>query len=112
MRQVQLVLDLARCGLGFSMQGDAGQTMGDGGPPARLIFSCSPTTASGVRVSDVKDQGAAQQAGVQVGDLIVAVNGLSVQGASHDDVADAIRAAIPSRVSGPTQEFLSHAINA
>lgn len=51
-------------------------------------------------MSDVQPRGAAYSAGVMVGDRIVAVNGVPFDHVTHEEVVNAIKAAIPDRVRG------------
>ena len=49
-------------------------------------------------MSDVQPRGAAYSAGVMVGDRIVAVGGVPFDHVTHEEVVNAIKAAIPDRV--------------
>lgn len=55
-----------------------------------------------VILSDVHENGATAQAGLQVGDVILSVNGNDVTNASHDDVVELLRGSGKVRVAAST----------
>uniref|UniRef100_A0A7N4NQ71 Protein scribble homolog n=1 Tax=Sarcophilus harrisii TaxID=9305 RepID=A0A7N4NQ71_SARHA len=83
-------------GLGISIAGGKGSTPYKGDDELLEDDPISQTTFSflqGIFISRVSEEGPAARAGVRVGDKLLEVNGVTLQGAEHHEAVEALRGA-------------------